>query len=181
MHEAGVSNQEIGLAVDISREALRLVFKKFEAEKLANERSIKLIREFRSIDDLDRKWKVGELLDALLLTTRTRTAIESVCEWKKITEMSLREFMELIISDELHAKPEFLLTPLVGFRSVRLKSFWTTVRRLAELDLGDRCNREWMRRLERLKKASRLHGGSRYSWSKPCELPDWLMNMATVT
>jgi hypothetical protein len=62
MHEAGVSNKEIVLAVGISREALRLVFKKVEAERVANERSIKLLREFRSIADLDRKWKVGELM-----------------------------------------------------------------------------------------------------------------------
>jgi hypothetical protein len=73
MHEAGVSNKEIVLAVGISREALHLVFKKFEAEKVANERSIKLLREYRSIDDLDRKWKVGELMDALLLTAKAKT------------------------------------------------------------------------------------------------------------
>jgi len=181
MHEAGVSNQEIALAVGISSGALRLVFKKFQAEAEANEQTIKLLQEFRSIDDLDRKWKVGRLLDGLLLTTRTRTAIENVCEWRNVTELTLREFMELLISDKPHAKPGFLLTPLVDFRNVRLKSFWAAVKRLAELDLGDRCNQEWRRRLERLRQASRLHGGQRYSWSKPCDHPDWLLKEPEAT
>jgi len=179
MHEAGASDQEIALAVGISREALRLVFKKFEAEKAASERSIQLLRAIRLLDDLDRKWKAGELLDALLLTVRARTAITNWCEWHKIAELSLRELMEFVISDEPHAKPGFLLTPLVDFRNVRLKSFWATVKRLAELDLGDRCNQEWRRRLERLKQAQRIHGGERYSWSKACEHPGWLFKMLT--
>jgi hypothetical protein len=181
MHEVGASNQEIALAVGISIEALRLVFKKFEAEKAANERSIELLREIRLLDDLNQKWKVGELLDALLLPTRARTNIENCCEWKSVTELSLREFMELVISDKPHAKPGFLLTPLVDFRNVRLKTFWETVKRLAECDLGECCNQEWRKRLARLKQASRLHGGGRYSWSKPCEPPDWLSKQPKAT
>ena len=180
MQQAGASNKEIALAVGISREALRLVFKKFEAEKAANERSADLLREFRSLDDLDRRWKVEELLDGLLLTTRARTAIENRCEWKNVAEFSLREFMDLVISDKPHAKPGFLLTPLVDFRNVRLKTFWDTVRRLTECDLGESCKQDWERRLERLKQASRIHGGERYSWSKPCELPPWLTGPRTT-
>ena len=174
MREAGDSNKEIALALDISREALRLVFKKFEAEKVAEEKSVELLREFRSLDDLDRKWKVADMLDGLLLMTRARTAIANWCEWNNVTGLSLRDLMDMVISDKPHAKPGFLLTPLVDFRNVRLKTFWETVRRLAECDLGGRCNQEWRRRLTRLKQASRLHGGGRYSWSKACEHPDWL-------
>ena len=180
MHEAGASNKEISLVVGISGEALRLVFKKFEGQKAANENSKELLGEIRQLDDLERKWKVMDLLDALLLTTRARTAIKNRCEWKHVTELSLREFMELVISDKPHAKPGFLLTPLVDFRNVRLNSFWATVKRLAELDLGDRCNQEWRRRLELLRQASRLHGGNRYSWSKACEHPEWLMKTVTT-
>jgi hypothetical protein len=177
MHEAGASNNEITLAVGISGEALRLVFKKLEAEKAANESSAELLWEIRRLDDLDRKWRVMDLLAALPLTTRARTAIKNRCEWKHVTELSLREFMELVISDKPHG---FLLTPLVDFRNVRLKSFWATVKRLAELDLRYRCNQEWRRRLELLRQASRLHGGNRYSWSKACEHPEWLMNTVTT-
>lgn len=180
MHEAGASNREIVLAVGISREALRLVFNKLEAERLARKRSAQLLQEIRLVDDLDRRWKVGELMDALLLPTRARTSLGYRWEWKNVTESSLREFMELVISDQPHPKPGFLLTPLVDFRNVRLKTFWETARRLTELDLGDRCNQEWRRRLRRLRQASRLHGGERYSWSRACDHPEWLVNMATT-
>lgn len=181
MHEVGASNKDIALAVGVSREALRLVFKKFEAEKAAGDRSVKLLTGIRLVDDLDRKWKVSELLDALLLTTRTRTTIENRCEWKKVTELSLREVMELVISDKPHTKPGFLITPLLDCRNVSLKTFWETVRRLAELDLGERCNKEWGRRLSRLKQATRIVGGAPLSWSKACEHPEWLMNAQSVT
>jgi hypothetical protein len=88
--------------------------------------------------------------------------------------------MELVISDKPHPKPGFLMTPLVDFRNVRLKTFWETVKRLAELDLGDHWNEEWKRRLDRLRQASRLQGEGRYSWSKPCEHPHWLMHVVNT-
>jgi hypothetical protein len=148
---------------------------------VANERSIKLLREFRSIADLDRKWKVGELMDALLLTTRARTAISNRCEWNNVAELRLREFMDLVVSEKPHARPGFLITPLLDFRNVRLHSFWSTVRRLTESDLGDRCNQEWRRRLARLKHASRIVGGGYCSWSKACEPPEWLTRQEQET
>ena len=40
------------------------------------------------------------MLDALNLPTRVRTAIGYRCEWKKISEMTLREVMELVIPDQ---------------------------------------------------------------------------------
>jgi hypothetical protein len=175
MQEDGASNKEITLAVGISRKTLSLVFDKFEAERLAKERSAQLLQDIRWEDDLDRKWKVKELMNTLLLPIRARTSLGYRWEWNEVTELSLREFMELVISDKPHPKPGFLLTPLVDFRNVRLKTFWETVKRLTELDLGDRCNQEWKRRLERLKQAQRIHGGQRYSWSKPCEHPEWLL------
>ncbi len=172
MQVNGASKKEIALAVSISNQALHLVLKKFEAERVAKERSAQLLQEIRWEDDPDRKWKVEQLTDALLLPIRARTSLGY--RWKKVTELSLRDLMELVISDNPHPKPGFLLTPLVDFRNVRLKTFWETAERLTELDLGERCNQEWRRRLERLRQASRLHGGQRYSWSKPCQHPDWL-------
>jgi hypothetical protein len=156
-----------------------LVLKNFEAERVAKERSAKLLQEVRWADDLDRKWKVEELMDGLLLPIRARTSLGYLWEWKNVTQLSLREFMDLIISNNPSPKPGFLLTPLVDFRNVRLKTFWSVAKRLAELDLGDSCNREWSRRLERLKQSQRIHGGRRYSWSKPCQPPDWLLRRTT--
>jgi hypothetical protein len=181
MQEDGASTKKITLAVGISLKALYQVLKKVEAEKAAKERGAQLLQEICFADDPDRKWKVTQLMDALLLPTRVRTCLGYRWERESVTELSIRELMELVISDKPHPKPGFLLTPLVDFRNVRLESFWATVKRLAELDLGDRCNQEWRRRLELLRQASRLHGGNRYSWSKACEPPEWLLNTQAVT
>jgi hypothetical protein len=81
----------------------------------------------------------------------------------------------LVISDKAHARPGFLVTPLLDYRNIRLKVFWSTVKRMTELDLGEQCNQEWRRRLARLKQATRIVGGGYCSWSKACEHPDWLL------
>lgn len=174
MHEEGASKKVIALAVGLSNQALHPVLKKFDAERVAKERSAQLLQEIRWEDDLDRTWKVEQLMAALLLPVRARISLGYSWERTMVTELSLRELMDLVISNEAHPKPGFLLTPLVDFRNVRLKTFWETVRQLTELDLGDHCNQEWRRRFEKLRQASRLDGGQWCSWSKPCEHPDWL-------
>jgi hypothetical protein len=137
-----------------------------------------LLQEFRRADDLDRKWKVADLLDALLLMTTTRTALRWWFEGNRIEETSLREFMELVISEKTHAKPGYLIAPLLDMRCVGVKGFWSAVRRLLESDIGERCNQEWRKRIARLSEASRRVGVRRLAWSKPCEPPDWLSRVA---
>ncbi len=112
----------------------------------------------------------GDVLDALLLMPTTDTAFRSWWEGYKIEEMSVREFMEWVISEKNHAKPGYLITPLLDVRCVGLKGFWSAAQRLTESDLGQRCNAEWRRRLLRLRKCSRIVGVQR-TWSKPCEPP----------
>ena len=99
------------------------------------------------------------MLQAMNLSTRARTAIKNWFEWHDVTEITLREFMDLVISDKPHRKPGFLITPLLDVRNVKLHTFWSTVKRLTEADLGRECNLEWKRRLTRLNQASRIVGG----------------------
>ena len=178
MGEAGASEKEIALAFGMSREAVRLVFRKIEADEAGIQKSREILQEFRQADDLDKKWKVADMLDALLLMTRTRTALRWWFEGNRIEETSLREFMELVISEKRHAKPGYLIAPMLDMRCVGVKGFWSAVRRLLESDLGERCNQEWRKRLARLSEASRIVGVRRLAWSKPCEPPDWLSRVA---
>jgi hypothetical protein len=60
-------------------------------------------------------------------------------------------------------------------RNVRIHTFWMTVKRLTELDLGVRCRQEWKRRLEKLIQAERIVSGRPLSWSIACEHPDWFV------
>jgi hypothetical protein len=175
MREAGVPQADIATVFGLSVEAVRLVFSKFDADAAAVRRSGEMLQRFRQADDLDRKWKVLEALDSLLLMPTTRTALGRWYEWDNVEQLSLREFMNLVISERNHAKPGFLITPLLDCRFVGLRGFWSAVWRLTESDFGENCNREWRRKLERLRRASRIVGGRPYSWSKPCEPPLWLL------
>lgn len=177
MGEAGTSQKEIALAFGMSAKAVRLVFRQMEADEAAIRKSRTILQEFRRADDLDKKWKVGDVLDALLLMTTTRTALKWWFEGGRIVETSLREFMELVISEKRHAKPGYLIAPLLDMRCIGVKGFWSAVRRLTESDLGQRCNQEWRKRIARLSQASRIVGDQRYSWSKPCEPPVWLSRL----
>ncbi len=174
MQEAGASPTDIASASGISVEAVRWVFNKLKTDEKAFRRSGDLLEEFRQADDLDKKRKVTDVLDALPLMTTTRTALRWWFEWEKMDELSLRELMNLLISEKTHAKPGYLITPLLDVRCVGVKGFWSTVSRLTESDLGERCNQEWRKRLARLRQASRIVGGRPLSWSKTCEPPPWL-------
>ena len=81
------------------------------------------------------------MLQAMNLSTRARTAIKNWFEWHDVTEITLG------------------ITPLLDVRKVKLHTFWSTVKRLTEADLGRECNLEWKRRLTRLNQASRIVGG----------------------
>jgi hypothetical protein len=61
-----------------------LVFSKLKANDEAFRRSGDLLEEFRRADHLDKKWKVADVLDALLLMTTPRTALRWWFELGKI-------------------------------------------------------------------------------------------------
>lgn len=174
LREASASQKEIATAFGMSVEAVRLVFRKIEADEAAIRKSREILQEFRRADDLDKKWKVVDVLDAFLMMTTTRTALRWCFEWSETEETSLRVFMELVISEKRHAKPGYLIAPLLDMRCVGVKGFWSAVKRLTESDLGERCNREWRKRIVRLSQASRIVGDRRGAWSKPCDAPAWL-------
>ena len=180
MHNAGIPTEKIGRSFGISAKGVHAVLKRLQAEEKAVQRSAELLKEFCFTDDLDRKWKVEVLMDALQLPTRARTAIGYRFEWKNITELSLRELMDIVIPDTPHpTKPGYLMTQMLDLRNVRGHTFWLTVKRLTDADLGMRCNLEWKRRLGRLMDVSRVVGSSGHGWSIPCEPPDWLRAQET--
>jgi hypothetical protein len=181
MREAGDSIDKIASALDLSWEVLERITCKFETEAVLLARSSRFMEIIRTADDPDKKWKVSFLVYALRPKVMTQNALIHHFKWAKTPEISLRDLMDVTISEQDHPKPGYLITPLLDFRVVGLKGFWSMVRQLTESDLGDRCNEEWRKRLGRLKQASRIVAGGRYSWSKPIKLPPWLLNPDITT
>ncbi len=171
MQQAGVSHREIALKFRVSEERIRGILQESEAEKSLFKRSHQLREEIRQADDLDKKWVVVDLVDALRLITVTRYALVNHFKWSQTPEISLRELMDLAISQKTDSRPGYLITPLLNVRCVGAKGFWSVVNCLTKVDLGERCNQEWSERLERLKRCGRIRGATPYSWSKPCDPP----------
>jgi hypothetical protein len=183
MREDGLSLDEVISTLGVSwerSEVVRRIVRKFETETVLLARSNRFMEEIRNADDLDKKWKVSCLMQGLRPKVITQNAVIRHFEWPDRKEISLRQLMDLTISEQQHPRPGYLVTPLLEVRCVGLEGFWSLVRRLAESDLGERCNLEWSRRLLRLMQCSRIVGGQG-SWSKPCEPPDWLLTETSAT
>jgi hypothetical protein len=174
MWEAGDSIWNITASLDMPLGSARTIIRKFETEAALSARSDRFLGNIRRADDPDKKWKVSYVIQALRLKTITQNAVIQHYEWAEVPEVSLREIMDLAIPERDHPKPGYLITPLLDFRCVGLKGFWSVVSRLSESNLGEKCNEEWRKRLTRLRQASRIVGVHR-TWSKPCSLPPWLL------
>ena len=169
MLKEGVSRRKIGRAFGLTGTRITGIEQETAAEKAMVERRASLLEQIRKADDLKKKWRVADLVDAFVLMSMTTNALLHHYEQAKRKEITLEDLMELIISEIPDGRPGFLITPLLSIRSVGEKGFWNMVCALAETDLGRRCNQEWSRRLEKLKRASRIHGTAAASWTKSCE------------
>lgn len=177
MRLAGVSELETAEKLGLSRGRVRLILRSSENAGTLARRTAQLLEDIRQADDLDRKWPVVDLIDALSSITVTRNALVNHFKWNQTDAISLRELMDVAISPEADSRPGYLITPLLSVRCVGKKGFWSVVNSLTKVDLGSRCNQEWDQRLERLKRAWRIRGDTPYSWSKPCEpRTEWLEN-----
>lgn len=183
MREDGASIDEVITCVGNSWnewQIARRIVHKFETEAVLLARSNRFMEEMRNADDLDKVWSVSRLIQGLRPKVITQTALIHHFEWSNCKEISFRQLMDLTISERAHPRPGYLITPILRVRCVGIDGFWSVVRRLAESDLGARCNLEWRKRLVRLMQSTRIVDGQG-GWSKPCELPDWLLKDPTAT
>lgn len=75
MREAGDSIEKIASALEISQGAVRQIAYKFETEAVLDGRSSRFLGVIREADDLDKKWKVSYLVQALRPKTITQNAL----------------------------------------------------------------------------------------------------------
>lgn len=170
MRDSEVSIPETAARLGIWTATVRNIVRRFEPDEVLQRRSLSLLERIRQADDLERKWDVYIILDALRPVEMTKNALLNHFEWNHVSEISLRELMDLIIPLSTHPKPGYLLAPMLDFRFVGVDGFWSMVSRFAESNLGERGNQEWRVRLAKLRDATRIVG-LRRTWSKPCIVP----------
>lgn len=144
MRAQGVARQEIARLFRITPARVAMIEQEAASERAQVER--------RAADDLDKTWPVVDLVDALHLLTVARARLLAHFEQQHKTELSLRELMELVISEHGDAVEAFARTPLLRIRGIGKYGFYSVAAELTETDLGPRCNAEWQRRLAVLRR-----------------------------
>jgi len=77
-------------------------------------------------------------------------------------EISLQELMDMCLDVPVQGR-DFMMPPLCRVRGVGQMGFWGVVNCLTKLDLGERCNEEWGRTLEMVKRNWRVIRRTPYS------------------
>jgi hypothetical protein len=171
MRAAGASIFNIAKAVGLWPESVRRIVSLVESEEAKQKGRRDLQAQIVLVDDPDEPWPVDDLLDALELRSIVRTAVAPHFDRLETGNASLREIMDLTISDQAHPKPGYLVAPFLAFRCGGILGFWNLVARLTESDLGEKTNRLWRRKLSKVSACSRIVGPTSHSWSKPCQPP----------
>src|SRR5689334_21156333 len=130
MREAGASIPEIAASLGEWPGAIRRIVWRFEPDEVQERRSQPLLERIRQADDLERKWDVYVVLDALRPREVTKNALLNHFEGIETPEISLRELMDVVIPLTTHPKPGCVLAPMLEFRVVGVDGFWSMVTRL---------------------------------------------------
>jgi DNA-binding transcriptional MerR regulator len=151
LRNEGVSRKEVATKFELSRCRIQLIEKQDAAESTLAERRAQLREEIRTADHLDRLWPITDLLDALLLIVVTRKRL--IDHFVKLgkEQLSLRELMDMCLEAPVEGF-DFMSTPLLRVHGLGKKGFWSVVNRLTEMDLGERVNQEWKKRLAQIQR-----------------------------
>ena len=120
----------------------------------------------RRANSPDRKWPAPELFSLCGFSTRVRNAI--LPRWDETSKhalLSLRELLDIFVSEEPAGRPGFVITPFLDFRNGGVKGFWESIDQITHANMGECANEIWRSKLNRLEKADRIKG--HYAWSKP--------------
>ena len=158
----GARRVDVARRFDLSPTRIYLLEKRDAADRSMADRRAKLREGIRAADDLERMWPVQELLDALGLVVVPRNGLlKHFAKTAKI-QISLRELMDMCLDAPVEGL-DFRMTPLHRVRGVGKIGFWSVVNELSGMDLGNRCNEEWRKRLARIKQENQVTGTTPYS------------------
>lgn len=97
MRESDASIPEIAARLGIFTASVRRIVRGFEPDEVLHQRSLAVLERIRAADDLERKWDVYVILDALRPVEMTKNALLNHFEWNNVTEISLCALMDLVI------------------------------------------------------------------------------------
>jgi len=154
----GATYPEIANLFGLSRERVRQIIVRSELEKRQRIQSEKILSIIRITDDINKKWSTHFLIDGLQFPKKTTWALNKYFERHNITQFSLSDLMNLLISEkELHETDLWVNVPALKEKWVGRKTYASLVENLCKHDLGHNFNTEWKNRIKKLKRYSMEH------------------------
>lgn len=125
-----------------------------------------ILKELARTDDITKPWPKLDLLFSLGFPESARN---NICGWywKNQETASLAEVFEVVISSEKDPRPGYLITKMLDFRNVGIKTFLKVVNSFSEIDFGQQCNLIWKNKYTMFLNSHRLRGSRKHSWSSP--------------
>ena len=162
MREQGGRRVDVARKFNLSPNRISLIEKRDAADRLLEERRCRLREMLRLHDALEKLMPVEDLVDAMGVTVMAKKRLMEHFVTVAKKEISLRELMDMCLDVPVQGR-DFMMPPLFRVRGVGIIGFWGVVNGLTKLDLGERCNEEWGRTLEMVKRNWRVIGPTPYS------------------
>lgn len=162
MREQGGRRVDVARKFNLSPNRISLIEKRDAADRLLEERRCRLREMLRLHDSLEKLMPVEDLVDAMGVTVMAKKRLMEHFVTVAKKEISLRELMDMCLDVPVQGR-DFMMPPLFRVRGVGIIGFWGVVNGLTKLDLGERCNEEWGRTLEMVKRNWRVIGPTPYS------------------
>lgn len=150
--DQGVSRRALARQFSLTPSRIALIQREVAGEKSLNARRARLREQIRQADDLDKTWPIIDLIDALWLIVITRVRLIAHFEELHKSQMTLRQFMDSLITESPDAASGSMAVPLLQVKGIGKKGFYSVIAEMAETDLGLRCNQEWHRRMIKLQR-----------------------------
>ena len=161
LRKEGTTQTEVARRFKLSPGRIYLIEKQDATDRSLAKRRNRLQEEIRNADDSEKLWPVEDLIDAvgLIVVTRKRLMDHFVTAGKR--QISLRELLDMCLDAPVEGL-DFMLSPLLRVHGVGKKGFWSVVNGLTDMDLGNRCNKEWQWRLVKVKQNYGVTGAMPY-------------------
>ena len=140
-----VPRRDIARRFQLSPARVEQIAGEAKARQAREERRAKLREEIRSSDNPERMWPVGDLAEAIGLSRTARNGLQDHFAKAGKQEMNLLELMDMFLSGPAK-NGDSMPPPMLKVRGIGTKGFVSLAEKLANTDLGDRCNREWLDR-----------------------------------
>lgn len=177
MQAEGQTYSQIARHFGISRARVGQIVKR-ERQRLASteraQRFCQQIRASNDLNDLDKKLSLDDLFCLLDLKPFVSERFKRHFQWLGIRELSLRQFMDVLLPIVDNPKNLFDVLPAFKIRTIGQKSYVAVNMRLSSLDVGEAFSKEWAERGRRLKeyliKSEGYHKSLLYHFGHPSQV-----------